>query len=105
MTDLSSNITESYCSQTANESIEILYAGRICRDCHDFIVCKLAHSKCSKIVQARTELTSKISIPDFVKIFEASQNFINDSERICGRQISILRATLFAQVLRIINKL
>jgi hypothetical protein len=84
---INSEFSESYCAQMLNDSVELLYSA-----------CELAHAKCSRILKMRTDVTSKLSLQDFVNLFNMTQNYMQETENICGKLCSGLRPALQAQV-------
>jgi hypothetical protein len=80
-------VSESYGSQVVSSSLDILYS-----------ICETSHSKCTRLLKMRTEVNAKLGVVEFVNFFEISQNFIKDSEKLCGKQCSVLRSSLLDQV-------
>ena len=81
------SVNESYGSQVVSSSLDILYS-----------ICETSHSKCTRLLKMRTEVNAKLGVVEFVNFFEISQNFIKDSEKLCGKQCSVLRSSLLDQV-------
>jgi hypothetical protein len=86
------SVTESYGSQIVSNSLDILYS-----------ICETSHSKCTRLLKMRTDVNAKLGVVEFVNFFEISQNFIKDSEKLCGKQCSVLRSSLLDQVKRIMG--
>ncbi len=87
-------LTETYCNQVINDSADTLYS-----------ICELAHTKCARLLKLRADVNSKMAMTDFVEFFNVTQMFINDSEKLCGKQCYGLRPAPLAQVLIILHDL
>jgi hypothetical protein len=76
-----------YCDQVIDDTSELLYS-----------VCELAHTKCARLLKLRADANARMGIPDFVQFFEVTQTFINNSEKLCGKQCYGLRPVPLSQV-------
>lgn len=84
---LSQSDSEHLTNQVTTELQDIKYA-----------VCETAHVKCSVLFKTRTSSNNLFSNSDFVALFNTTQEFIQQSEEIAGKQCYGLRPTLHAQV-------
>ena len=67
----------------------------------DDIVCsaaEIAHTRIAKLFTVKEEQTQKLVLPDFVRLYKMSDEFIVACENLCGRQCHGLRGSLLSQV-------